>query len=292
MLVTGFNISLAVRDAIIMTVVADESQWDEGVISRFAAHPHDKDVAQSMSAMLTAAFEEPESDERRCVRVVELLHTMSGRLPAECTRQLRAVRAYLNGGVATSPRCTMRSGCSRRMNGSHWRLSSRLRSPDTSTRTCRPRRDGGRTDCRHLRVYGNNRPEDMVNSHSQRLDLAVAMPKSKHTTVGRVPQDPGRYSLVAKETTSTEKAAKKKASESAHDEAAVEEKGKTTRRRASSKASSAKKAPPARPPSVPRPGRRRMPPRASQRRQGRLVRLRRPARRRPFPSPRRSTTRT
>ncbi|AEK30554.1 HrdB [Bifidobacterium animalis subsp. lactis CNCM I-2494] len=81
----------------------------------------------------------------------------------------------------------------------------------------------------------------MVNSHSQRLDLAVAMPKSKHTTVGRVPQDPGRYSLVAKETTSTEKAAKKKASESAHDEAAVEEKGKTTRRRASSKASSAKK---------------------------------------------------
>lgn len=27
MLVTGFNISLAVRDAIIMTVVADESQW-------------------------------------------------------------------------------------------------------------------------------------------------------------------------------------------------------------------------------------------------------------------------
>ena len=67
------------------------------------------------------------------------------------------------------------------------------------------------------------------------------MPKSKHTTVGRVPQDPGRYSLVAKETTSTEKAAKKKASESARDEAAVEEKGKTTRRRASSKASSAKK---------------------------------------------------
>ena len=67
------------------------------------------------------------------------------------------------------------------------------------------------------------------------------MPKSKHTTVGRVPQDPGRYSLVAKETTSTEKAAKKKASESAHDEAAVEEKGKTTRRWASSKASSAKK---------------------------------------------------
>ena len=67
------------------------------------------------------------------------------------------------------------------------------------------------------------------------------MPKSKHTTVGRVPQDPGRYSLVAKETTSTEKAAKKKASESAHDEAAVEERGKTTRRRASSKASSAKK---------------------------------------------------
>ena len=67
------------------------------------------------------------------------------------------------------------------------------------------------------------------------------MPKSKHTTVGRVPQEPGRYSLVAKETTSTEKAAKKKASESAHDEAAVEEKGKTTRRRASSKASSAKK---------------------------------------------------
>ena len=67
------------------------------------------------------------------------------------------------------------------------------------------------------------------------------MPKSKHTTVGRVPQDPGRYSLVAKETASTEKAAKKKASESAHDEAAVEEKGKTTRRRASSKASSAKK---------------------------------------------------
>ena len=67
------------------------------------------------------------------------------------------------------------------------------------------------------------------------------MPKSKHTTVGRVPQDPGRYSLVAKETTSTEKAAKKKASESAHDEAAVEEKGKTTRRRASSKASSVKK---------------------------------------------------
>ena len=67
------------------------------------------------------------------------------------------------------------------------------------------------------------------------------MPKSKHTTVGRVPQDPGRYSLVAKETPSTEKAAKKKASESAHDEAAVEEKGKTTRRRASSKASSAKK---------------------------------------------------
>ena len=67
------------------------------------------------------------------------------------------------------------------------------------------------------------------------------MPKSKHTTVGRVPQDPGRYSLGAKETTSTEKAAKKKASESAHDEAAVEEKGKTTRRRASSKASSAKK---------------------------------------------------
>ena len=56
------------------------------------------------------------------------------------------------------------------------------------------------------------------------------MPKSKHTTVGRVPQDPGRYSLVAKETTSTEKAAKKKASESAHDEAAVEEKGKTTKR--------------------------------------------------------------
>ncbi|KOA54990.1 RNA polymerase sigma70 factor [Bifidobacterium animalis subsp. animalis ATCC 27672] len=81
----------------------------------------------------------------------------------------------------------------------------------------------------------------MVNSHSQRLDLAVAMPKSKHTTVGRVPQDPGRYSLVAKETTSTEKAAKKKASESAHDEATVEEKGKTTRRKASSKASSAKK---------------------------------------------------
>lgn len=67
------------------------------------------------------------------------------------------------------------------------------------------------------------------------------MPKSKHTTVGRVPQDPGRYSLVAKETTSTEKAAKKKASESAHDEATVEEKGKTTRRKASSKASSAKK---------------------------------------------------
>ena len=133
MLVTGFNISLAVRDAIIMTVVADESQWDEGVISRFAAHPHDKDVAQSMSAMLTAAFEEPESDERRCVRVVELLHTMSGRLPAECTRQLRG-GPILNGGVATSPRCTMRSGCSRRMNGSHWRLSSRLRSPDTSTR--------------------------------------------------------------------------------------------------------------------------------------------------------------
>ncbi|KOA62189.1 RNA polymerase sigma70 factor [Bifidobacterium animalis subsp. animalis MCC 0499] len=81
----------------------------------------------------------------------------------------------------------------------------------------------------------------MVNSHSQRLDLAVAMPKSKHTTVGRVPQDPGRYSLVAKETTSAEKAAKKKASESAHDEATVEEKGKTTRRKASSKASSAKK---------------------------------------------------
>ncbi|WP_080571638.1 RNA polymerase sigma factor [Bifidobacterium animalis] len=67
------------------------------------------------------------------------------------------------------------------------------------------------------------------------------MPKSKHTTVGRVPQDPGRYSLVAKETTSAEKAAKKKASESAHDEATVEEKGKTTRRKASSKASSAKK---------------------------------------------------
>ena len=67
------------------------------------------------------------------------------------------------------------------------------------------------------------------------------MPKSKHTTVGRVPQDPGRYSLVAKETTSAEKAAKKKASESAHDEAAVEEKGKTTRRKASSKASSVKK---------------------------------------------------
>lgn len=67
------------------------------------------------------------------------------------------------------------------------------------------------------------------------------MPKSKHTTVGRVPQDPGRYSLVAKETTSTEKAAKKKASESAHDEATVEEKGKTTRRKTSSKASSAKK---------------------------------------------------
>lgn len=67
------------------------------------------------------------------------------------------------------------------------------------------------------------------------------MPKSKHTTVGRVPQDPGRYSLVAKETTSAEKAAKKKASESAHDEATVEEKGKTTRRKASSKASSVKK---------------------------------------------------
>ena len=48
-----------------------------------------------MSTMLTAAFEEPESDERRCVRVTELLHTISGRLPAECTRQLRAVMAYL-----------------------------------------------------------------------------------------------------------------------------------------------------------------------------------------------------
>ena len=216
MLVTGFNISLAVRDAIIMTVVADESQWDEGVISRFAAHPHDKDVAQSMSAMLTAAFEEPESDERRCVRVVELLHTMSGRLPAECTRQLRAVRAYLKW-----------------WRGDESALHDALGVLEEDERVTLAAIVAAAVT-RH--VY----PAHAGRAETEDAPIA-GMPKSKHTTVGRVPQDPGRYSLVAKETTSTEKAAKKKASESAHDEAAVEEKGKTTRRRASSKASSAKK---------------------------------------------------
>ena len=67
------------------------------------------------------------------------------------------------------------------------------------------------------------------------------MPKSKHTTVGRVPQDPGRYSLVAKETTSTEKAAKKKASESAHDEAAVEETARKKKDAAESESTPARK---------------------------------------------------
>lgn len=93
----GITESLAIRDALLISVVIDKERWNTQMIRDFAADPHEVRNATAMSSMLTDAFADKQRgpDRARCMHAVELMHRIARELQPMQTLQVRSVIAYL-----------------------------------------------------------------------------------------------------------------------------------------------------------------------------------------------------
>lgn len=100
-LAVGMSLSLPIRDALIISLVARQDISDAPVSKQlmvtFASRPHEPRNVASMSDMLSRAFEHRhvDLDVRRCRRGIDILTRMVRVLPEEYTVQPLAVLAYV-----------------------------------------------------------------------------------------------------------------------------------------------------------------------------------------------------
>ncbi|KFF31205.1 DUF4192 family protein [Bifidobacterium bombi] len=105
---SAMSITLAVRDALILSVVARDGECGESSIIEYAVHPHDPNNVRHLYQVLDAAFNDRnvEPEMARCHRAVRMLKGMLRSLPRQYTTQPSAVLAYalwwMNDGSALS----------------------------------------------------------------------------------------------------------------------------------------------------------------------------------------------
>ena len=105
-LAVGMSLSLPMRDALIVSIVAREDSGDVPVTKQlmvsFASRPHEPHNVACMSDLLSHAFEHrhAHTDEAKCKRGIEMLGQMVRALPEEYTVQPLAVLAYAAWWIA------------------------------------------------------------------------------------------------------------------------------------------------------------------------------------------------
>ncbi|MUH58891.1 hypothetical protein [Bifidobacterium canis] len=93
----GITESLAIRDALLISVVIDKERWNMQMIRDFATDPHEVRNATAMSSMLTDAFADKQHgpDRARCMHAVDVMRRITRELQPMQTLQVRSVIAYL-----------------------------------------------------------------------------------------------------------------------------------------------------------------------------------------------------
>jgi hypothetical protein len=96
-LAVGMAEALAIRDALIVSLVAGRGQCDMHRMVAFASHPHDPRNARSMYRLLRTAFEDEhaELDRRRCHAGIAMMCDMADAVPGRFKVQPLAVAGYI-----------------------------------------------------------------------------------------------------------------------------------------------------------------------------------------------------
>ncbi|WP_241519652.1 DUF4192 domain-containing protein [Bifidobacterium callitrichidarum] len=97
--VAGMHETLAIRDALILSLVVDERHCPKSQLMEFAARPHRARTKKAMGRLLTWAFEDEGlvPDEDRCRTGVDILLEMAAASPVPYCIQPLAVVAYVLG---------------------------------------------------------------------------------------------------------------------------------------------------------------------------------------------------
>ena len=114
-LVVGMTVTLSIRDALIMSLVAGDTCADKRTMMDFASRSHAPDVQSRMCRELQGAFfdERRRPDEPRCRAGADMLVAMADRVPESFSVQPLAVLAYVmwwmgdSRAVAFALRCLM-----------------------------------------------------------------------------------------------------------------------------------------------------------------------------------------
>lgn len=114
-LVVGMTVTLSIRDALIMSLVAGDTCADKRTMMDFASRSHAPDVQSRMCRELQGAFfdERRRPDEPRCRAGSDMLVAMADRVPESFSVQPLAVLAYVmwwmgdSRAVAFALRCLM-----------------------------------------------------------------------------------------------------------------------------------------------------------------------------------------
>lgn len=96
-LAVGMNQTLAIRDALIVSIVGGPEGVGKEALMDFASRPHAPEVCSRMGRLLTAAFTDEHGglDESRCRAAVRALKDMIGIVPERYQVQPLTVSAYV-----------------------------------------------------------------------------------------------------------------------------------------------------------------------------------------------------
>ncbi len=96
-LAVGMDQTLAVRDALIVSIVGGADGARKAVLMDFASRPHAPEVCARMGRLLTAAFTDEHGglDEARCRAAVGALKDMAGIVPERYRVQPLTIMAYV-----------------------------------------------------------------------------------------------------------------------------------------------------------------------------------------------------
>lgn len=96
-LAVGMRESLAMRDALIVSLVAQRGLCDEEMMIGFASRPHDPDNVRRMYRLLEQAFEDEDAvlDLRRCRTGIAMIRTIADQAPNRFRAQPLAFIGYI-----------------------------------------------------------------------------------------------------------------------------------------------------------------------------------------------------
>ena len=96
-LAVGMDQTLAIRDALVVSIVGGEEGLDKRILMDFATRPHAPEVCARMGRMLTEAFTDEHGglDEERCIASLEALKAMIAVVPERYQVQPLTIIAYV-----------------------------------------------------------------------------------------------------------------------------------------------------------------------------------------------------